>query len=183
MSTRRLWLVLAFLLLLPGEVMAHRHRAGLIAIPYSRLFGSDFTGRSVSGDWPIKPKGQVSVIGAFSRYSGTEDGKDFTLLAYTAGVRYTRKYRDTGKFRGWSPFLQLLGGGVDAIQKIDHTGTSEHRTHAIVALGGGVSHQVPNWKSVSFQLQLDFVHRFNGKSGLAISAGFGWQFLDLCQCP
>jgi len=177
MGTRRLWLVLAFLLLLPGEVMAHRHRAGVFYIP-SRLRHSDFTSWvGVSGALPIKYRA-FSAIGAFSRYSGTDDGEDFTLFAYTAGVSYTFKNDCL------SPYVQLLGGGVHAVQKIDNTDTTKHRTHGIAALGGGINIKV--WGHQGYQLrlrgQIDGV-RFKGKTGVAFSVGLGLQFPYFKECP
>jgi len=168
MSTRRLWLVLAFLLLLPVEAMAHRHRTGFY-IPRSWLHHSESTSWGLSGETPIfaEPLG-LSAIGAYSRYKGTEEGKDFKLHVGGLGLRYTFKLDPAKKDEEWSPFLHVLGGFVDH---------SQHRTRGFAEFGGGFIIRFKEYKGghFSFYVQADVV-RFESKWGFAQSVGFGFQF-------
>jgi hypothetical protein len=169
MSTRRLWLVPAFLLLLPGEVMAHRHRTGFY-IPKSWLHHSESTSWGLSGETPIFGEDLgLSAIGAISRYSGKEEGKDFKLLVGALGLRYTFKLDSAKDDEDWSPFLHVIGGFVDHNQR---------RTRGVVAFGGGFN--IRFWElgtrgHFTFYVQADVV-RFEREWGFAQSAGFGFQF-------
>jgi len=173
--TRKLWFLVLFVWLLPGDALAHRHRADVF-VSYSLLKSSDFDGLSLQGSWPIAKEREFSWIGSFSRYSGEDEGKDFTLLAYSGGLRYRARIYT---YTRWFVVGQLWIGAVDTIEKLDAS-TSRHRTDWIAGGGPGIEFRLGgDFQRWSLRLQTDLVHRFNGKTGPAFSVGFAWEGRDL----
>lgn len=184
------------LLLVPAAVHADRHRADLMAGGF-RAKGSDFTGWQLSGSWPILPCRDLSLVGSFGRYKGTEsdDQADHTLATYIIGGRWTFHGKWLG--REMLPFVQLLGGGVDNIRELGGD-LREVKTHAIAVFGVGVQPSFqrespnaldprPRWR---FRVQLDLFHRWReelggfkpGGFGAAASLGLVYQFGPEFKC-
>lgn len=118
----RPWLAL-LVLLIPVTAHADGHTASAF-FGYSYLhngingfnFNVDFTLESVhkagSPNW--------TVVGDYSRHSGSPDGRDVTQQTFLGGLRYT--------FAGGGhpkvvPFAQLLGGGLHISE--DNTGDAD----------------------------------------------------------
>jgi hypothetical protein len=135
--------------------------------------GSDFGGWQASGSWPILPCFDLSLVGTFGRYEGTEDDDpvNHTLATYIIGARWTHHWKPFGKEQ--LPFFQILGGGVDNIREIPGEATlREVRTHAILVFGVGAQPAFFHPK-VRLRLQIDVFHRWEKQLGGFTPGGWG----------
>jgi hypothetical protein len=194
MDIRRVGFVLV-LSFLPASTYADRHFADLMAGPFFVPKGSHFKGWQASGSWPINPCVDLSLVGTFGRYKGTETGDDadHTLATYIIGGRWTHHWNVWG-FETL-PFFQALGGGVDNIRELPGD-VREVKTHAILVLGIGIQpgfkkEKLPLEPGLRWRIQVDVLHRWEktfrrpettlgdfkpGGFGFAYSVGLMYQF-------
>jgi hypothetical protein len=163
------------------------HRADFYATPLAYLKGSDLKGWHFSGSWPVFEHHEWSLVGAFGRYTGTDDPDPqtgekpkLTLLSYLAGARYTFH---TGRAL---PFVQVTAGGVDIATS--HPGAAgagdrvDFRTHAFAAVGGGI-HTDSGWHGLRLRVQLEYVYLPKDHKGWLISVGPTFVFATVPPKP
>jgi hypothetical protein len=170
----------------PTVAHADRHFADLAFAPFLAQ-GSDYKGLQLSGSWPIAPCFDMSLVGTFGRFWGTEsnDPADHRLATYFIGARWTF-HELFGK--EVFPLVQVLGGWVDNMRKIEGD-LHQVETHKVIIFGAGIQPELKYWR-LRLRLQGDAFYRTReridifdaGGWGVAFSAGLVYEFGPEYRC-